>query len=104
MNDFIYIYITNPDKETARKIARHLVSRKLIACANIYPGVSSIYSWKGKIVEQKEIILIAKTLEKKYGEVKREVEKLHPYDVPCIVKIPVSGNREYFEWVRGEVR
>ena len=103
MNNFIYIYITNPSKEEARKVAMHLVKKKLIACANIYDSVNSIYPWKGKIADEEECILIAKTTGANFDRVKGEVERIHPYTIPCIVKIPVSSNAKYFEWVKSEV-
>lgn len=104
MNNFIFIYITNPSIEEARKIAKHLLEKKLIACANIHPEVESLYPWKRKLVEEKEVILIAKTLEKNFAKVKKEVEKIHSYSIPCIIKIPVSSNEKYFEWLQSEIK
>jgi len=103
MNDFIFIYITNPNKEEAKKIAKHLIEKKLIACANIYDNITSIYFWEGKIADENECVLIAKTLDKNFEKVKTEVEKIHTYKIPCIVKIPVSSNQKYFEWIKEEV-
>jgi len=100
---FVFVYITNPTKEEARKIAKHLLSKKLIACANIYSGINSIYPWKGKIADETEHILIAKTTEANFEKVKNEVEKIHSYTIPCIVKIPVSSNKKYFEWLKSEI-
>ena len=100
--NFIFIYITNPTKEEASKVAKHLLEKKLIACANIYP-INSIYWWKGKITEETEVVLIAKTLESNFEKVKSEVEKIHSYKVPCIIKIPVSSNKKYFDWLKGEL-
>jgi len=103
MNDFILIYITNPNKAEARKIAKHLLGKKLIACANIYNNVNSLYNWKGKIADETEVVLITKTLDKNFEKIKTEVEKIHSYTIPCITKIPVSSNKKYFDWVKGEV-
>jgi len=103
MTDFVFIYITNPTKKTARKIAKYLLEKRLIACANIFP-ISSIYHWKGKIVDEAEYVLIAKTLEENFKKVKDEVKKIHPYTVPCIIKIRVSSNKEYFKWLKGELK
>lgn len=97
-NKFIFIYITNSSKEEAKKIAKYLLDKKLIACVNIFP-IDSIYKWKGKIVEEKEYVLIAKTTNNKFEKIKNEVEKIHSYDCPCIIKIPVSSNNKYFEWI-----
>ena len=103
MNDFIFIYITNPSKEEAKKIARYLVEKKLIACANIYENVNSIYPWKGKIADETECILIAKTTENNFEKVKEEVTKLHSYTIPCITKISVTSNKDYYDWLTNEV-
>ena len=101
--NFILIYITNPTKEEARKIAKHLLEKKLVACANIYSDIESLYSWKGKIADETEFVLVVKTIEGNFEKVKNEVEKMHSYNVPCIIKIPVSSNEKYFEWLKGEV-
>lgn len=104
MANFVFIYITNPSKEEARKIAKHLLDKKLIACANIYSGINSLYPWEGKIADEEEFILIAKTLESNFEKVKNEVEKIHSYSIPCIVKIPVSSNKKYFDWLKSKIK
>ncbi len=101
--NLIFIYITNPSKEEAEKIAKYLLEQKLIACANIFP-IHSMYWWKGKIVEEGEFVLIAKTLETNYKKVKDEVEKIHSYTIPCIIKIPVNPNEKYGDWLEGELK
>lgn len=101
---FIFVYITNPSKQEARRIAMHLIKKKLIACVNIYENVTSICPWKGKIADETECVLIAKTITKNFEKVKAEVEKIHPYTIPCIVKIPVSSNKKYFDWLKSEVK
>ena len=99
----IFAYITNPTKEEARKIAMHLLRKKLIACANIFP-INSLYWWKGKIAEENEFILIAKTINSNFEKVKKEVEKMHSYNVPCIAKIRADSNRKFLDWVKSEVK
>lgn len=95
----IFIYITNPTKEEAKKIAKHLIEKKLIACANIFP-INSLYKWEDKIKDENEFVLIAKTTEDNFEEVKNEVEEMHSYSTPCIVKIPVSSNKKYLDWIK----
>ncbi len=99
----IFVYITNPSKEEAVKLARHLLEKKLIACANIFP-ITSVYRWEGKIAEEGEFVLIGKTFEEKFEKVKTEVEKIHPYKIPCITKIPVEPNKKYLDWLEGEIK
>ena len=102
MKKFVLIYITNPDKKTARKIALILLKKRLIACANIFP-IESSYWWKSKIAREKEFIIIAKTLEKSFAEIKKEIERVHPYSIPCIIKIPANANEKYFGWLKKEI-
>lgn len=100
----IFVYITNPNKKEARRIATYLLKKKLIGCANIYDAVISIYPWKGKIAEEKETVLVAKTEDKNYNKIVKEVEKIHPYTIPCISKIPVKANKKYERWLKGNIK
>ena len=97
------VYITNPSREKAEELARHLLEKRLIGCANIFP-IGSIYRWKGKLTEEKEFVLLAKTTEKNFNKVKGEVENIHPYDVPCIMRIPAEVNEKYLKWLEGEIK
>ena len=99
----IMIYITCKDGEEARKIAIHLLDYKLIACANIFPS-NSLYKWENKLEDNKEMIIIAKSIKEKFNEIETEVKKMHSYKTPCIVMIQVSeGNKEYLDWVNDEL-
>lgn len=101
--NIILVYITNPTKKEAAKIARHLLNKKLIACGNIFP-ISSLYWWKKKIAEEKEWVLIAKTIDKNFKRIKNEVEKIHSYKISCIIKIKGEVNKKYFNWLRGKIK
>ena len=103
MDNLILIYITNPSKEQAKKIVKHLLEKKLIACANIFP-IESLYWWEGKIAEENEFVAIVKTTKDHFEKVKNEVEKLHPYTIPCIIKIPVRSNEKFFKWLKSEIK
>ena len=63
-----------------------------------------MYWWNGKIKDNKEFVIIAKTKEKNYEKIKEEVSKLHSYDVPCILKLNAEANESYDKWVDGEVK
>ena len=99
----ISIYITCKDEKEAVKISEHLLKKRLIACSNMFP-IKSMYWWDKKIVNDNEIVILAKTSNKKYEQIKKEVKKLHSYDVPCILKFDVEANREYEEWVEKETK
>ena len=101
--NFILIYITHPDLETAQRIVTALMETRLVACGNFFP-IQSTFWWKGKIENSEEIVSIVKTKKENWGKVKAEVIKLHPYETPCIMKIVVEGNDGYVKWIEGEVR
>lgn len=99
---YIFVYITSPNKKETEKFARHLLGKRLIACANIFP-VESLYWWKRKVEKAREFVLIGKTKEKNYGRIIKEVEKIHSYSVPCVAKLPADFNKKYGEWLIGEM-
>ncbi len=98
-------YITTSNIEEARKIGTALVDKKLAACANILPGMESIYRWEGKIENATECILIVKTGDTCQDEVVKLVESMHSYDTPCVLWIPIQGGAEkYLEWLRSNLK
>ena len=99
----ILIYITCKDEDEAVKISKHLLNKRLIACSNMHP-IRSMYWWNSKIQDEKEFVIIAKTLEKNHEKIKEEVKKIHSYDVPCILKIDAEANEDYEEWLKKEVK
>lgn len=101
--NMILVYITNPSKNEARNIAKHLLEKKLVVCANIYAS-ESLYRWKGKIADENEYTIIAKTIDEKFELVKKEVEKIHSYAIPCVIKIPASSNEKYRDWLDKELQ
>lgn len=104
MSSFIFVYVTHSSKDAAKKLAKYLIEKKLIACANIYDGVTCIYPWEGKIAEENEVVLIVKTTEDKFEKLKTTILSEHPYTIPCIIKIPVVPNESYAEWLQKELR
>jgi len=97
----IFIYITCKDKEQAKSIAKELLEKRLIACANIFP-IESMYNWKAKLVEETETVLLCKTREGNYNDVAKIVKKMHTYDAPCICKIKADVNKAYGDWIYKE--
>ena len=91
---------TFPDQETAREISSKLVTKKLAACANILPGVESIYRWKEQIESGNETLVLFKLSEDRQSEFQEKLRSLHPYEVPEIIFLPISsGLPEYLRWV-----
>jgi periplasmic divalent cation tolerance protein len=100
-NDPIVILSTCPNWATAEKLAKTLVENGICACANIIPGLTSIYRWKGEICRDNEIFLIIKTIRRLYPEVEKTIKLNHPYEVPEIVVLPiVEGSEEYISWLK----
>jgi periplasmic divalent cation tolerance protein len=101
MTDKIVVFVTCGSLKEARAIARALVSRRLAACGNVLQApVESIYRWKGKVEVAKEYLLIVKTSRNQFGPLSRAVRRLHSYDVPEIIALPVDrGSPEYLAWV-----
>lgn len=98
------VYVTCPDRETARRIARELLERRLVACANLLP-VESVYRWEGAIEEAQEVAMFLKTTRALVDDVARAVKELHPYDVPCAVAFELgAGHAPYYAWVDAETR
>ena len=105
MTEIRFIYITAGDKEEARQIGMALVESRLAACVNIIDQMTSMYRWEGKIQEDQEVILIAKTTDKNVPVLMNKVKEMHSYDCPCIVSIPVEdGNPAFLKWIADEVK
>ena len=95
-------YVTAPDRRTARSIARAVVERRLAACANLRP-VESIYRWHGKREETSEFVIVFKTRTSILPKLIREVRRMHPADVPCIVSYPMGPALDaYLAWIDRE--
>lgn len=100
--EFILIYITMSSKREAVKTAEGLMQDKVIASANIYP-IEGMYLWEGEIVRGNECVLIVKTFDRFYDEVKSRVEGKHAYSMPCIAKLDAKANEKYFAWLSREL-
>lgn len=102
--DHASVFVTAPDEETARRIARALLERRLVACANLLP-IGSLYWWEGRIEEAREHAMFLKTRRALVPDVVKAVGELHPYDVPCAVAFPLGeGAAAYYAWIDAETR
>ncbi len=95
---FIMIYVTHKNKDEAKKIGNYLLDKKLIACANYFP-IEAAYWWNDAIELDDEIVSLLKTRKENWEKVRDEIEKIHPYDVPCIIKIELEANEKYEQWI-----
>jgi periplasmic divalent cation tolerance protein len=99
---FILVYITNPSKKSAEQTAAFLLNESLIACGNIFP-INSIYKWKNAVQSEKEYVLIAKTLESNYDQIMEAIKEVHPYEIPCVIKVEAQANDSFLGWVKEEI-
>lgn len=99
----VFVYVTAPSLEVAEHIAAAAVEEKLAACANILPGMTSVYRWQGKVERATEVVVILKTHADVSGALMQRIKTLHPYEVPCAVSVPVLGGLDdYLEWIKTE--
>ena len=100
----LLVLITAPDLETARKLARILVTQKIAACVNLSLSLVSVYSWKESLHEDEEVLMIVKTREELLEDkLIPLVQEFHPYDLPEIISLPIGGGSQaYLDWIREE--
>ena len=99
------VLVTCASVAEARRIGRSAVEKKLAACANIVTGVESIYRWKGKLEQAREVLVVMKTAAARLAGLEREVKRKHSYEVPEFVVVPiVAGSREYLKWIGENAR
>jgi len=98
---FRLVLVTCGSLPEARKIARAVVEKHLAACVNIHTSpIESIYRWKGKIEGAREHLLLVKTTPKRLRALEREVLRLHSYETPEFLVLPISaGSRAYLRWL-----
>jgi len=105
MTDKRIVLSTAGSEDEARKIARHLVERRLAACVNIVPHVESIYRWQEEIEASTEWLLLVKTTEQKFSEVRDAIRELHSYELHECVAISIEdGSATYLEWIGQSVK
>ena len=98
---FSVVYVTVPSVEVGKKIARDVVGKRLAACVNIVPQLTSVYEWKGQMQEDTESMLIIKTGTDRLPALKEAVLKQHPYEVPEFISLPIEqGSEPYLKWIR----
>lgn len=104
-SDCRIVLSTCPDADTAKRLAGGLVESGLAACVNVVDGIRSIYRWQGTVHDESETLMIIKTTRARYAAVERWIQQNHPYDVPEVVELPVTGGADdYLAWLAGQVR
>ena len=96
----LIFYVTAPNLEEGKRIARVLVEKKIVARVNIIKDIYSIYQWKNKIEESDEVLLIIKTSELKSEELIKKINEIHSYEVPECVGVKIeTGSNLYIDWI-----
>lgn len=104
MTDKIVVFSTASSAEEAGKIARGLVDERLAACVSIMPGLRSYYRWQGKVEDSAEFLLVIKSTRARFEALRTLLEKLHSYDVPEVIAMPVvDGAPNYLNWMDTEL-
>lgn len=106
MTDIVLLYCTAASTAEAETVAAAVVGQRLAACANIIPGMRSLYWWQGKLEKGEEAVLILKTRADLVESATAAVKAAHSYSVPCVLPLPVGegGNPDYVNWLLGETQ
>ena len=101
MTDKVVVLVTCANAGEARRIARALVEQRLAACVNVLGArVDSTYRWKGRVETATERLLLIKSSRRRFAALRREVERLHSYDVPEVIALPIAaGSPAYLRWL-----
>ena len=100
----ILVLITAGTEDEAYSIGRALVEERLAACANILPGVRSLYHWEGRTHDDSEVLVLVKTRASLFSKIARRVKELHSYEVPEIIALPIeAGDDAYLDWLRAAI-
>jgi len=103
--DRIIVLITAGSEEEAHKIAESVVNEKKAACVNIVPGVDSLFWWEGKLDSARESLLLVKTKASLFPEIVEMVKRMHRYEVPEIIALPIiGGSEDYLKWLDSACR
>ncbi|MEM8844975.1 MAG: divalent-cation tolerance protein CutA [Pseudomonadota bacterium] len=98
--DPIVVITTLPNPKDAKMLAHQVIERRLAACCNIIPSITSIYRWKGELIEDQECLLEIKTVKGRYSKLDNLIHQLHPYDLPMVVSLPITGSNQYISWIQ----
>lgn len=103
--DYLIIFSTFPKRKDAERVAERLLEKRLAACCNLIPGLTSFFRWKGKKERCQEVLLLIKTEKRLFGKLRAFLRTHHPYDLPeCIGVAITKGDHSYLKWIGEETR
>jgi periplasmic divalent cation tolerance protein len=98
---YCIVIVTVPRMKVAQDIAKLLVNKRLAACVNIIPSITSFYRWENRLYQDKEILMMIKTKKIFFTRLAKEIKAHHPYIVPEIIAVPIiKGNKKYLNWIK----
>jgi len=99
--DTLLVMTTCPDETHAEQLSVHLIEQGLAGCINRLPGISSVYRWEGELKTGTEVLLLIKTTAETWEKLEAEIKRLHPYELPEIIAVPITaGHEPYLDWIR----
>jgi periplasmic divalent cation tolerance protein len=102
MTDLLIVYSTFANEDDAARVTRALIEERLVGCANLVPGVRSLYRWEGRIADEREVLAIMKARKQDWAALMSRLHELHPYETPeCVAVRMASGSPAYLEWLEG---
>jgi periplasmic divalent cation tolerance protein len=103
MTDYVVLLVTAGSESEAETIAKALIEERLAACVNVISPIRSLYRWEGRVMDDREWLLLIKTRAERFSVVEARVKALHSYQVPEVIALPiVAGAKAYLEWLRTE--
>jgi periplasmic divalent cation tolerance protein len=102
-NEFCFLYSTYPNTGAAMAAASLAIEKKLAACVNVYPPMTSVYMWEGQQTEEKEVAVFFKTRRSLVDTAISTLWAVHNYSVPCFIVLPIDGGSpDYLAWARAQ--
>lgn len=99
------VLVTAPNRKIARSLAKAALTAKLVACANIVPGLESHYWWQGALERSSELLILFKTKRSHLAALEKLILDLHPYDTPEIISLPLDASTpRYLDWILASTR
>jgi periplasmic divalent cation tolerance protein len=99
------LYLTVPNAEAGRTLARRMVEERLVACAHLLAAGQSFYRWEGKLMEEAEQVIVAKTTAEAAETAIARIAEWHEYEVPCVLSLPiVEGHQPFLRWIDDELK
>lgn len=97
---YCLVYATFANHDEARQVALQLMEARLVACINIFPAITAVYRWQGKIEQGQEVAALIKTKDELFDEITNKIKELHSYETCCVIKLPITaGSEQFLSWI-----